>query len=211
MSTIKIQETIVCAPSELPFERPIGPTRKYCTRSIAQKGVQSMTLEEQAAEVMSRIEGELISKYHLDHVVGKHGRSPYRVRADGFKLKITECNNSNSNAEDAAAFLRCYKLIAQNVGHYQKLVGDGPKGASRIADELMANVDVALVRDSQTCYNDILTWYKHVSENGHDDGSALAIHEKYKSLAEGESNRMARERAENYRQFMQRAISHKSS
>ena len=75
-----------------------------------------MTLEEQAATVMNRIEGELIAKYHLDHVVDVHGRSPYRGRAEGLRLKITKYNNSNTNVEGGAALLKCYKMIVQNIG-----------------------------------------------------------------------------------------------
>ena len=58
---------------------------------------------------MDRIEGELIAKHLLDHVDDAHGRSPYRGRSEGFRLKITDCNNINNNGEDGAALLKYTK------------------------------------------------------------------------------------------------------
>ena len=114
------------------------------------------------------------------------------AKADDFKLSMTECSNG-SNTEDAAARLKCYKLITQAIVRYQKVADSNRDAARRIADELMANVNTAILRNSSTDYADILSWYKETGECSGDLGNGIAVmHEKYRLLAEGEANKMAK-------------------
>ena len=96
----------VRAPAELPNEKPVGPARQYSTAKIPSHGIQALTLEEQATEVMDRVEDELTHKCNIDHVRDRHGNSPYKGRSHGFRLCNTKESRDTTNVENSAAPLK---------------------------------------------------------------------------------------------------------
>ena len=51
-------------------------------------------------------------------------------------------------------------MIAQHIGRYRNIVDTDQQAAEKIAHEMMANVDRIILHSNDTCYTDILNWYK---------------------------------------------------
>lgn len=92
---ISICELVAQSPTEFPNEKPTGPYRQYSRAQVA----ITDDIEEHAKLLMNRIEDELIHKFHIEHVCDHKGRSPYKGRAEGFKLKKLQLGDKMGTTE----------------------------------------------------------------------------------------------------------------
>ena len=99
---IGICEMVAQTPAEFPNARPIGPCRQY---GMGQVSITD-NIGKHAEALLERIEDELIHKYHLEHICDYEGRSPYKGRSQGFKLKKLQMGNQMKSTEDASLLIK---------------------------------------------------------------------------------------------------------
>ena len=212
MAPFGICEMVAQCPADFPEERPIGPCRQYSKGQVS----LARNVDEHADALISRIEEELICKYHLEHVRNHNGCSPYEGRSQGFKLKKLQADRTIKAVDDPSAVLKAYRWAMQAIDRANKA---GMEGNAKNACEIVVGISSKLdgcqsfSEGIPSPYTDLLQWHENCRDDrgAELDSSGLrAIHCKFTDLASSEADKMANERAMNYRKFMKYAASHKN-
>ena len=199
----------------------IGVIRDSCLEKLRSGGPggeapgSCVGLDEHARLLMEKIENELIYKFHKEHVTDYKGNSPFKGRADGFKLKKMQLANQIPSVQDESTVVKTYKWAMQQVRNAATQHEGGSeananatiqKVRERLENNSQFHEQFSQVSD-QFSYRKLLDW----NSQDHDSVEGLqAIYDDLKTGAEAEACRMANEKALSYKQFMRYAISHKN-
>ena len=209
---INICEMVAQTPTELPCERPTGPCRQYSREQVP----ITATIDEHAVHLMTRIEDELVCKYHVDHIVDHHGRSPYKGRSEGFKIRKLQLADQMKPNEDHSHVVKMYKWAMQQVCQACKLHDssgcptDDTTNIIRRVQAVLDKQDHAI--EAPNCpspYERLLKWRESCEGGGEHDG-LKAVYEDLRAIVDLETHRLANERTVSYQKFMKHAVSHKN-
>ena len=165
---------------------------------------------------MNRIEDELIHKFHIDHECDHKGQSPYRGRAEGFKVKKLQLGGNMSTTDGHSSVVNMYKWAMQQIHYAETLRGNGNKleatnTVGKVCDKLHLHAEFSEVFSIP--YRELLRWSTNC-DSGSDDGNSsaglTAIYDDLKQVADVEIGRLANEKAVSYQKIMRYAASHKN-
>ena len=141
-------EYVAKKPKAFPDERPCGPSRFSAAQwpePEGPDGYANKKLDEHASLVMANIEEELVQVFDVE-TSDNHGKSPYRGRASGFRIKKIAADIRNSNGVKETSRAHDMGCLADNLRH--------------LAREIMAKVETSAYWDNGTAW----TWVARDTE-----------------------------------------------